>query len=173
MQTKGGVQQMGTFMTDGPVPDPDARSIEALPGEDVLSGPDRRRFPRVLVDLEVDYQSEETYLFAYITDISLRGIFIRTNDPEAPGTRLNLRFTVPGEPDPFALEGVVVWVNPYRPGDPASLNPGMGVKFIGLETEDQRRITGLVRTFAYLDRDSTDDGDDGGDVPPSPDSSKN
>ena len=55
---------------------------------------ERRRAPRVLVDLEVDYASEENYLFAYITDISATGIFVRTTTPEAPGTHLNLRFCV-------------------------------------------------------------------------------
>ena len=52
---------------------------------------DRRAAPRVLVDLEVDYASEENYLFAYITDISETGIFVRTTTPEQPGTLLNLR----------------------------------------------------------------------------------
>ena len=53
---------------------------------------DRRAAPRVLVDLEVDYASEDNYLFAYITDISETGIFVRTTTPEPPGTHLNLRF---------------------------------------------------------------------------------
>src|SRR5262249_17768773 len=34
------------------------------------TGADRRQFERVLVDLEVDYSCEDTFLFAYITDIS-------------------------------------------------------------------------------------------------------
>src|SRR5687768_8436768 len=59
-----------------------------------ISDTDRRVAPRVLVDLEVDYASEENYLFAYITDISATGIFVWTTTPEAPGTRLNLRFSI-------------------------------------------------------------------------------
>jgi type IV pilus assembly protein PilZ len=49
-----------------------------------------------MVDIEVDYKSADTFLFAYITDISAMGIFIRTNAPEPPGTLLNLSFTPPG-----------------------------------------------------------------------------
>src|SRR5437868_11187840 len=80
-----------------------------------VSDADRRRAPRVLVDLEVDYASEENYLFAYITDISATGIFVRTTTPEQPGTHLNLRFANP-ELGQIECEGEVIWINPYRPG---------------------------------------------------------
>src|SRR6266545_5093833 len=77
---------------------------------------DRRQAPRVLVDLEVDYASEENYLFAYITDISETGIFVRTTSPEQPGTRLNLRFQPDDASPQLEVEGEVIWINPYRPG---------------------------------------------------------
>ncbi len=56
---------------------------------------ERRRAHRLLVDLEVDYQCEDNYLFAYISDISSTGIFVRTTAPHPPGTHLNLRFAPP------------------------------------------------------------------------------
>src|SRR6187402_3581293 len=71
--------------------------------------PDRRRAPRVFVDLEVDYASEENYLFAYITDISETGIFVRTTTPEQPGTLLNLRFRPDDEGPQIEVEGEVIW----------------------------------------------------------------
>ena len=80
---------------------------------------------RVLVNLEVDYASEDNYLFAYITDISETGIFVRTTTPEAPGTSLNLKFAADGE-RPARARGEVIWVNPYRPGSPDNLHPGHG-----------------------------------------------
>jgi hypothetical protein len=69
---------------------------------------DRRQAPRVLVDLEVDYASEENYLFAYIMDISETGIFVRTTTPEQPGTRLNLRFRPDDASPQIEIEGVVL-----------------------------------------------------------------
>ena len=83
----------------------DRRSSERPIDEDrrLVSGRDRRQFERVLVDLEVDYRCEDTFLFAYITDISAMGIFIRTNAPEPPGTRLNLRFTPPSFASDYAI----------------------------------------------------------------------
>jgi uncharacterized protein (TIGR02266 family) len=116
----------------------------ALPSDD-----ERRRAPRVLVDLEVDYASEDNYLFAYITDISVTGIFVRTTVPEAPGTPLNLRFQ-PDDSGPLELEGEVIWVNPFRPGARDNLHPGMGIRFAALEPAVRDRLLRLVRRFAYL-----------------------
>jgi type IV pilus assembly protein PilZ len=116
------------------------------------TGADRRVHTRITVDLEVDYKSADNFLFAYITDISAMGIFIRTNAPEPPGTRLNLRFTPPGGPQ-LNLEGRVMWVNPFRPGSYDNINPGMGVQFIELNTQQREQIVNLVRTFAYLSDD--------------------
>jgi len=111
---------------------------------------DRRQWQRVLVDLEVDYGNQENYLFAYIRDISATGIFVRTNSPEVPGTRLNLRFTPPSADTPLELEGEVIWINPYRPGQPDNLHPGMGIRFIGLSDDDRGRLQDFIKTFAYL-----------------------
>src|SRR5437773_8711063 len=110
---------------------------------------DRRAAPRVLVDLEVDYALEDNYLFAYITDISATGIFVRTTTPESPGTHLNLRFSSESAPH-IEAEGEVIWVNPYRPGTPDNLHPGMGIRFLGLDNELRDRLFELIRRFAYL-----------------------
>ena len=117
---------------------------------DKTDGSERRQWQRVLVDFRVDYGEQDNYLFAYITDISATGIFIKTNKPEDAGTHLNLRFKPADEGEELELEGEVIWVNPYRPGHPENLNPGMGVRFIGLSKEQRDRLDQLVKTFAYL-----------------------
>jgi uncharacterized protein (TIGR02266 family) len=114
-----------------------------------VSDAERRIAPRVLVDLEVDYASEDNYLFAYITDISATGIFVRTTTPEAPGTHLNLRFSSEHARH-IEAEGEVIWVNPYRPGTPDNLHPGMGIRFISLDSDLRDRLLELIRRFAYL-----------------------
>ncbi|HZJ66428.1 MAG TPA: TIGR02266 family protein [Kofleriaceae bacterium] len=129
----------------GPKAKGDAVVVVPLP----VSDAERRRAPRMLVDLEVDYASEENYLFAYITDISATGIFIRTTTPEAPGTQLNLRFSSENA-GAIEVEGEVIWVNPYRPGAPDNLHPGMGIRFLSLDNELRDRLLELIRRFAYL-----------------------
>lgn len=121
---------------------------------------DRRQFQRILIDLEVDYKCEDTFLFAYITDMSALGIFIRTNNPEPVGTRLNLRFTLPGDTKPLELEGEVTWINPYRPGSFENINPGMGVRFVGLNDELKQRLMALVKKIAYLEKGKQQDIDE-------------
>jgi hypothetical protein len=66
---------------------------QGAPEEKRPAGRERRQAPRILVNIEVDYGNKDHFLFAYIKDISATGIFVRTDTPEPPGTRLNLRFT--------------------------------------------------------------------------------
>lgn len=121
---------------------------------DARRGADRRIHERVLVDIEVDYRADETFLFAYITDISAMGIFVRTNNPEPEGTRLNLCFRVPPElgGQLIEVEGEVIWINPFRPNEPTR-QPGMGIQFVDLTPQQREVVMRMVRTFAYLDDD--------------------
>ena len=119
--------------TDGPIPQKN-----------------RREWKRILVDLEVDYAHADNYLFAYIQDISATGIFIRTETPELPGTHLNLRFIPPGAEFTMELEGEVIWINTFRPGDKDNLHPGMGVSFVDLEREQRHLLAELVKTIALF-----------------------
>jgi type IV pilus assembly protein PilZ len=123
--------------------------------QDRRSMSDRREHERLLVHFEVDYKCDDTFLFAYITDLSAMGIFIRTAMPHPPGTRLNLHFAPPAGAA-LDIEGEVVWTNPHRPERSDNLNPGMGVQFVDLTPAQRDQIMGLVRTFAYL---SDDDGE--------------
>lgn len=126
------------------------RRRRALPvPEERRARADRREHERVLVNLEVDYKCDDTFLFAYITDLSAMGIFIQTDLPLPPGTNLNLRFQPPGGPQ-LDIEGRVIWVNRPRNGRSESLNPGMGVQFMDLTASQREQILGLVKTFAYL-----------------------
>lgn len=120
-----------------------------------VGGAERRAAPRVLVDLEVDCRSEDNYLFAGVTDISATGIFIRTTTPEPPGTHLNLRLAAEDGDPPLELEGEVIWINPFRPGEADNLHPGMGVRFHALDDETEARLLGLIRRIAYLSQEDS------------------
>jgi type IV pilus assembly protein PilZ len=111
-------------------------------------GAERREHERFETSVSVDYASGDTFLFAYLKNISAMGIFIRTNEPLAIGTRLRLRFHV-DEADPLVLDGEVTWINPYRPNG-ENINPGMGVRFIELTPDRREQVVALVRTVAYL-----------------------
>jgi type IV pilus assembly protein PilZ len=132
------------------MPAKERRKRKTAVAQDRRGGRERRVHERVAVCLEVDYRCDDTFLFAYITDMSAMGIFIQTTSPKSPGTLLNLRFrTQDGER--LDVDGRVIWVN--QPHGADSINPGMGVQFVELTPAQRDRILGLVRTFAYLSDD--------------------
>lgn len=110
---------------------------------------DRRSYDRIDVTWSVDCETEDTFLYANITNISEVGIFVRTNEPLEVGTRLTLKFAPPGSDDALVLTGQVAWVNPIRmlASNP---NPGMGIRFIDLTQESRERLVDAVRTIAYV-----------------------
>jgi type IV pilus assembly protein PilZ len=121
---------------------------------------DRRRHRRYATRIEVDWTSEETFLFAYITDISALGIFVQTDRPAPRGARITLRFVAPedaadrlgrSEP-PFEIDGEVAW-STVDDEDMAANDPrhGMGVQLVDLDDERRARIMELVQAIAYMD----------------------
>ncbi|MDC3962705.1 TIGR02266 family protein [Polyangium jinanense] len=110
---------------------------------------ERRSSERYDVTWSVDCETEETFLYAAITNISELGIFVRTTDPLPVGTSLTLRFAPPNSEDSFVLEGTVQWINAVRPlhDNP---NPGMGVRFVHITAAERERLVDTIRTIAYL-----------------------
>jgi type IV pilus assembly protein PilZ len=109
----------------------------------------RRTSERVGVTWVVDCETEETFLYASIRNISEMGIFVQTTKPLTVGTRLTLRFAPQGVPVSYVLEGTVQWINVAHPLR-ETLNPGMGIRFVDLTPEDRERIVETIRTIAYL-----------------------
>jgi type IV pilus assembly protein PilZ len=131
-------------------PDRDSRADPAeASSEPPSSGLERRRNDRFDVTWQVDCETEDTFLYAYITNISEMGIFVKTDKPLPVGTELVLRFAPPTAQDTFVLNGIVQWINPVRPlGE--NLNPGMGIRFQSLDLPNRERIVEAVRTIAYV-----------------------
>jgi type IV pilus assembly protein PilZ len=100
----------------------------------------------------VDCETDDTFLYASIRNISEMGIFVLTREPLEIGTRLQLSFAPPGS-QPFTLSGIVQWINPVRTLS-ENRNPGMGVRFVDLTPEARELLVEAVRTIAYV-RDPT------------------
>jgi type IV pilus assembly protein PilZ len=96
----------------------------------------------------VDCETEDTFLYASIANISELGIFVATREPLEIGTRVTLRFAPPGHKS-FVLQGVVQWVNPVRVLS-INKNPGMGIRFVDITMEDRERLVDAIRTIAYV-----------------------
>jgi type IV pilus assembly protein PilZ len=114
---------------------------------DALS--ERRSAERVEVTWSVDCETEDTFLYASIANISELGIFVSTREPLTVGTRVRMRFAPPGASEPFILNGQVQWINPVRMLA-ENRNPGMGIRFIELTLDDRERLVDVIHTIAYL-----------------------
>ncbi|MBI2394396.1 MAG: TIGR02266 family protein [Deltaproteobacteria bacterium] len=108
----------------------------------------RRAEERHEVRWAVDCASEDTFLYAYITNVSSLGLFVYTERPLAVGTRVKLSFAPLGA-RAFELVGEVAWINPQKPGG-ENPNPGMGIRFLDLCLEDRERLVEAIRTIAYV-----------------------
>ena len=119
------------------------------PEKNALGASERRSTDRYDVTWAVDCETEDTFLYAAITNISEMGIFVRTREPLAVGTRVQLSFAPEGTDETMTMAGVVQWINPVRALS-VSLNPGMGIRFVDLTPEARERLVELVRTIAYV-----------------------
>jgi hypothetical protein len=98
--------------------------------------PERRRFPRypLQIDLEIEWGSE--MLPALVTDISLSGMFIATNNPLWVGATFKARLLL-GEP--VKVDCVVRRVLPGK---------GMGVLFVEVSEETRAQLESLISTIS-------------------------
>jgi len=87
----------------------------------------RRRYRRVTVRLRASYEYAGEVHEAIATTLGAGGLFVATDEPLAPGSRLHIRFVVPGGVRLHRLEARVVWA--HRAGDPGSQGHGMGLAF--------------------------------------------
>ena len=83
----------------------------------------------------------DEFISEYVSDISRTGVFIRTDDPLPPGTKVDLRFTVIDE-DMETIEGIGEVTRVVAPG--TSTAPGMGVVFLELTTTSSRLVQRLL-----------------------------
>lgn len=95
----------------------------------------RRQNERVTINKE--FESFDSFIQEYVTNISRSGVFIKSRQPLPVGTRVNLRFTVIME-DIETIEGTgeVVRVE--------TSPPGMGVVFTSLTSYSKRVIERLL-----------------------------
>ena len=104
---------------------------------------DRRIFRRVPFFRKVQYRFEtlDDFKSRFASDISLGGMFIRTEDPEPLGTVVFLEFDLQDGSKSLTGYGKVVRVNPKGVPD---FDPGMGIEFMKFDDESLARIKQLI-----------------------------
>jgi uncharacterized protein (TIGR02266 family) len=102
----------------------------------------KRGFPRLGIQVPMDFQSLKTFRPAKSLDVSAKGIFLRTNQVFPVGEEILVRFNLPGVATPFKVVGRVMWSS--ATDTPQGLPAGMGVQFVDLGGEDQKTIERYV-----------------------------
>jgi uncharacterized protein (TIGR02266 family) len=116
----------------------DARADEE---PSVETSVERRRSPRSPLVVRVSYSTVDALFSEFTRNINEGGLFIETENPPAPDTRVALQFQLPGGEQPIQARGRVTWVRGRSPEGP----PGMGVEFEHLGSEARLCIDALVR----------------------------
>ena len=99
--------------------------------------PLNRKYDRVGITLEVNYNTEMDFLNAYTRNISAGGMFIRTMYPLPEGTELNMKFAIPEIKADFSVIAKVVWAaKPENGSDPEE--SGMGINFMNMNEEKSK-----------------------------------
>ena len=117
-----------------------------LPMEDEGKADERRTDPRAPIELKVEYKRLNTFFADYTKNISRGGTFIKTSRPLSVGTEFLFKLFVPQLDQPLSIHGEVQWVvteEDAAAGAPGA-EPGMGIRFVYREGDDQQTISRTV-----------------------------
>jgi uncharacterized protein (TIGR02266 family) len=103
---------------------------------------ERRKKSRMPIVVQINYHTVDSFFRDFADDLSAEGMFIATQEPLEPGTKLSLEFLIPGCKYPIRVRAEVIWNrNVYDMGR----GRGMGVKFEGLSPSEKDKINTIVR----------------------------
>ena len=101
-----------------------------------------RGSPRIDLSTEVDLSSESNFFTGFSTDLADGGLFLATLTLLAVGTRVSLKFTLPGHGE-LCATGEVRWSRVFDERAPLML-PGMGIRFVELAPHAKALISSFV-----------------------------
>jgi type IV pilus assembly protein PilZ len=102
---------------------------------------DQRESVRVPTRIAVSFPTEGQLAGSLMTNLSRRGVFVRTEHPLEIGTRFELRIHVDDPPQDIAIAVEVVSQN-VGPSY-ASREPGMGLRFLDADAEAEKHLDEL------------------------------
>lgn len=94
---------------------------------------ERRRTKRHPLEITVEITIGRDQLFQATRDLSREGAFLVRAIPYKVGTKANLKILLPDGGAPIVCRGIVVNI-------PDNTEVGMGLKFLDISEQDQRRI---------------------------------
>jgi len=104
-----------------------------------------RKETRIPKTLRITYSTRSGNVGVVISNLSVGGLFIKTNDPLNKGEQTDLVIFLPDRKKKLEVSGRVVWASREERETPdGKLAAGMGVKFLDLSYEDIERIINVL-----------------------------
>jgi uncharacterized protein (TIGR02266 family) len=103
----------------------------------------RRGSPRVVLGIPIQYRFGNTIAAALTLNLSRGGIAIRTTSPLEAGSRIRVRFRMPGSERDIDAEGRVAW---------SDRRVGMGIQFERVDPGHQSLIDNFVDAHFFSNR---------------------
>lgn len=104
----------------------------------MASDNDKRKETRIPVDLWIEAARDGELYYQRASNLSVGGAFFVQTIPLPVGTRVSLKFELPGDAHELVCEGDIV----------SAKELGMGVQFVGLLPADRARIEKLIARAA-------------------------
>ncbi|MGC4082178.1 MAG: TIGR02266 family protein [Vicinamibacterales bacterium] len=103
----------------------------------------RRSSPRMTLGVPVQYRFGNTIAAALTLNLSHGGIAIRTTSPLDAGTRVRVRFRLPGAATDTEAQGRVAW---------SHRRVGMGIQFESMDVNAQTQVDNFVDAHFFSNR---------------------
>lgn len=110
-----------------------------------MTRPLLRKHERAPLALEVHYRTAGSFLVSYSVNLSRGGLFLETTEVLPVGTRIGVRFSVPGMSITVETDATVMWVREVK--SEVGLPAGLGLKFESLEEQLGVVIDRLMERF--------------------------
>ncbi|MBI3180402.1 MAG: PilZ domain-containing protein [Deltaproteobacteria bacterium] len=108
---------------------------------DRRTGRDRREASRVPLELWMEEVSGDDVYFRRTGNVGTGGVYFDRAIPHALGTMVTLKFALPGDKEMVVARGEAV----SAAGSSDGL--GMGVRFLTIEGDGEKRIKGYIRAL--------------------------
>jgi Tfp pilus assembly protein PilZ len=82
-----------------------------------------------------------------LLDLSLRGVYVATDELRTSGEEVLVRFQVPGNIRELSVPGLVAWVQKEKTHPVHGLPQGFGVRFTKLDKDDVRLIARTIQGY--------------------------
>lgn len=112
---------------------------------------DKRSHKRYKVVFAVHYKNEKTFIETYIKDISMGGLFIKTNVFPNINSEVLIKLYPPHSYNPIEITGRVVHIIDEEKARKMGKDPGFGVEFLDMDKEKKSSIEAIINHFKKLE----------------------